>query len=80
MTPVSNRPVPDGYTEEWDDSIWNAGHIFKWSNVCGLWLDCERLVTVRPGQTLSEAYEARMDEPMWNSSTIFFDLEGNAGL
>jgi len=72
MTSVSNRPVPDGYTEEWDSTTWNVGFIFRWSEVYEAWLDCTAMATVKPGQSLCEAFEARMDGPMWNDYTIFF--------
>lgn len=72
MTPVSNRLVPDGYTEEWDNTIWNAGFLFQWSDVYEGWLYAGVVLTVKPDQTLSEAFEGRMDEPMWSDYTIFF--------
>ena len=72
MTSVSNRPVPDGYTEEWDDTVWNVGYVFQWSAVYEAWLDHRIRLTVKPGQSLCEAFEAHMDEPMWNEYTIFF--------
>ena len=28
MTAVSNREPPEGYTEEWDDTVWNIGFVF----------------------------------------------------
>ena len=74
MTPVSNRPVPDGYTEDWNSEHWNVGIVFRWSRVYDAWLECGRC-TVKPGQTLSEAYEAWADEPMWTDYTIFFAEE-----
>ncbi len=72
MTTVSNRPAPDGYTEEWDSEGWNVGFIFRWSDVYDDWLDCGVVVTVKPGQTLSEAFEDRINHPMWEMCTIFF--------
>lgn len=79
MTPVSNRPVPDGYTEKWDKEGWNVGHVFMWSEVCVGWLDCEVVVTVKPGQALSEAFEAHMNKPMLDGYTIFFNKGGCNG-
>ena len=72
MTAVSNRPVPDGYTEEWDSAYWTTGFVFRWSKVYEAWLDCHVQITVKPGQSLSSAYFGHMDEPMWNDYTIFF--------
>lgn len=48
--------APDGYTEKWDNSIWNVGYVFWWSDFYGKWLDCDHRVTVKPGQTLIDAY------------------------
>lgn len=76
MTTVANRPVPDGYTEEWDSTIWNVGHVFMWSDVYECWLDHDLMITVKPGQTLSEAYTAVTDEPLWKQYNVFFVDEG----
>lgn len=72
MTIVANRLPPDGYTEEWDSTYWTTGFVFRWSKVYEAWMDCRIQVTVKPGQTLCEAYEAHVDEPMWADYTIFF--------
>ena len=74
MTSVSNRPVPDGYTEKWDSAIWNVGFVFRWSEVYEAWLGYSGMVTVKPGQTLCEAFEESVGEPMWNDFTIFFSV------
>lgn len=70
-----NRPTPDGFTGEWDTTVWNAGFIFMWSDVYDAWLDCERLVTVKPFMTIEEAFEDRMDSPMWLDYAIFFPCD-----
>lgn len=52
--------------------IWNVGHVFRWSDDYSIWLDCELLVTVKPGMTLGEAYEGRTGERMKLDYAIFF--------
>lgn len=74
MTTVSNRQVPDGYTEEWNSTTWNVGFVFVWSEVYEAWMDACVMITVKPGQALREAFEARMGEPMWRDYTVFFSL------
>lgn len=79
MTPVSNRPVPAGYTEKWNKEVWHTGFVYRWSEVCEGWLDCDVTVTVKPGQALCEAFEARMNKPMLDGYTIFFIGRGCNG-
>lgn len=74
MTPLSNRPIPDGFTEEWDSTLWNVGIVFFWSEVFETWLEHGRC-TVKPGQSLCEAYEVWADEPMGSEYSIFFVRE-----
>ena len=69
-------PVPDGFTDRWDCTIWNVGFVFRWSEVYSGWLNCEIRVTVKPNMALSDAFEDRMDEPMWPEYAIFFLREG----
>jgi len=72
----ADRPVPDGWTAEWDFTIWNRGKVFRWSDVYEAWLDCEAWVTVKPNMTIEAAFEDRMDHPMWLDYSIFFVDEG----
>lgn len=72
MTNVTSKPVPDGYTVEWDNTIWNVGHIFRWSDLYEGWLNYEHRVTVKPGQGLGEVFEGATGEPMWLHYRIFF--------
>ena len=67
----AEHPTPDGYTKEWDFTLWNVGHVFRWSDVYEAWLECGRC-TVKPGQTLGEAFEAWADHPMWLDYAVFF--------
>jgi hypothetical protein len=64
-----------GYQEEWDSTTWNMGFVFRWSEFYEAWLDCGIVLTVKPGQTLAEAFEVRMDEPMWKQYSIFFNVD-----
>ena len=72
----SEKPIPDGYTNQWDRAIWNVGHVFLWSEVYSVWLDCNVRLTVKPDTTLEQAYEDRMGEPMWSDYAVFFVNEG----
>jgi hypothetical protein len=74
MTPLTKREVPDGFTTEWDNTTWNVGFTFMWSDVYQGYLRCGQ-ITVKPGDTLPEAWERVMNEPMWPEYEIFF-VEG----
>ena len=74
MTAVSSRSVPDGFTGEWDSTIWNVGFVFRWSDVYEVWLDCNISLTVKPGQALCEAFDDRMEGPPRPEYTIFFKI------
>lgn len=71
MTPLSQRPVPEGFTLEWDKSAWNVGFVFMWSEVYQCYMK-KGMLTVKPEQTLAEAYEVWADEPMFSENEIFF--------
>ena len=75
MTPITKREVPEGFTIEWDDTIWNVGHPFMWSDVYSGYLKMTGVLTVKPGQTLPEAWDAFYDQPMFSEYEIFF-VEG----
>jgi hypothetical protein len=75
MPNMMNRcELPTGYTDQHDSSIWNVGEVFMWSNVYECWLDCKIRLTVKPNMTIEDAFEARMDEPMWSEYSVFFNL------
>ena len=74
MTPLTKREVPDGFTTEWDNTTWNVGFTLMWSDVYKGYLRCGQ-ITVKPGDTLPEAWERVMDKPMWPEYEIFF-VEG----
>ena len=67
--------VPDGYTFEHDDTIWNVGHVFRWSDVYNDYLDCGIRLSIRPEQTIAEVYEREVGEPMFNEYDVFFVKE-----
>ena len=73
MSNATTQPAPDGYTEEYDSSTWNVGHVFFWSAVYDCWLDCNVRLTVKPGVPVEDAFEARMDRPMWAGYAVFFN-------
>jgi hypothetical protein len=73
-TPITKREPPEGYTEARDKSLWYVGHVFMWSDVYENWLSCG-MCTVRPEQSIAEAYEAWADEPMWPDYNVFFPEE-----
>lgn len=54
MTPITNRPIPEGYTIEWNKETWNVGFLFIWSEVFENYLTSGR-ITVRPNETIPEA-------------------------
>ena len=66
--------LPTGYTDQYDSSTWNVGEVFRWSSFYECWLDCSIRLTVKPGMTVKEAYEAHVDEPMWDDYAVFFNL------
>lgn len=74
-TSVSNREIPEGYIEEWDDKIWSVGFIFSWSEVFKCWTPCNFLIggiTVKPGETLSESFERETTKAWSDNYNIFF--------
>ena len=71
MKPITSRPIPEGYTLYWDNTTWNVGHIFRWSDVYDQYMK-ECTITIKPGQTLPEAFEAVINEPMFPGYEVFF--------
>ena len=71
MTPITKRELPNGYQLDWDDTIWNVGHVFSWSEPFNGWVDVGT-VTVRPGQTLPEAFLDASGVEMSKDMEIFF--------
>lgn len=73
MTSITEREIPDGMQLEWDSKTWNIGFAYRWSDVYECYLELGTL-TVKPGQSLPEAWDARYDEPMWPDYEIFFSI------
>jgi hypothetical protein len=71
MKPITSRPIPEGFTLEWDNTIWNVGHTFQWSDVFQQYMK-QGTIAVKPGQTLPEAFQSILGEPMWPEYEIFF--------
>lgn len=69
---VSNRPVPFGFQEDWNATIWNVGHVFTWSPVFAQWIKTGAMVSVRPDQCIADAFCAAMGRKMDNDTTLFF--------
>lgn len=74
MKPVTSREIPEGFQLDWDDQIWNVGHVFRWSEVYDCYLQ-EGLISVRPGDSLSEAFESVFDTPYTLEFEVFFVKE-----
>lgn len=64
--------VPNGYVKGWDQDTWNVGFMFRWSAYYGRWVDAQQFLTVKPGQTLVDAFRARTGRCMWPTDRIFF--------
>jgi hypothetical protein len=73
MLNATTAAPPDGYTEDYDCQLWNVGHVFRWSDVYEAWLDCEVRLTIKPNMPISEAFEDRMDHPLWKDYAVFFN-------
>jgi len=73
-TPITSRDLPDGMKLDFDNTAWNIGHAYRWSEIYQSYMWYGTL-TVKPGQSLAEAWDNRYDEPMWPDYEIFFDSE-----
>jgi len=74
-TAITSRPIPEGYQLEWDNTIWNVGHVFRWSEFYRQYMVERFRITVRPGETLPEAWQREYDSPMGLDYEIFFRKE-----
>ena len=77
MTPITSRPIPDGFQLDWDKETWNVGHAFMWSELYQQYIRTEKTITVKPGQTLPEAFEAAYGFSPGTDYEVFF-VEENA--
>ena len=71
MTPRHQREIPHGFQLDWDTDIWNIWHAFDWSDVFNGWVDIGQ-ITVRPGQSLPEAFVETSGVEMSKEIEIFF--------
>ncbi len=67
-----NTTIPTGYTDRHDPAIWNTGHVFLWSKVFKVWIDCDVRLTIRSDETVTEAFEADFGCPMDNDHAVYF--------
>lgn len=73
MTAITNRKIPEGYTLEWDQSVWNVGIVFEWSEYFKKFLLRGR-ISLKPGETLVECLE-RNEYRTNGDFEVFFVLE-----
>jgi len=71
MTLTKLRPVPAGFQASWDCKLWNVGFCFEWIELYGKFLERGTL-TVKPNQTLSDAWEKQFNEKIPAGCEIFF--------
>jgi hypothetical protein len=76
MSDIREKTVPDGFQLDWDKDSWNVGHVFRWSPVFECYLKDGTLITVKPGDTLPEAFERVMEHPMFPGDWDVFFVEG----
>ena len=69
------REVPEGFQLDWDKESWNVGHVFTWSEFYECYLK-DGIITVRPNETLPEAYEREYDMPLMDKNVDIFFAEG----
>ena len=72
LTALTADP-PEGFIEEWDNSIWNVGFVFRWSSVYEAWL-ADGMISVRPNDTLAQAWDRDRPNELFttNDFNIFF--------
>lgn len=72
MKAITAREIPEGYALDWNVRLKaRLGHVFMWSEVYDCYLQ-EGIITVRPNDSLAEAFERVYDTPMWPEYEIFF--------
>ena len=75
MTSVAMREAPDGMTYDYNESIWNVGHVYTWSNVFEGWLWTQIRLSIKPYENLTEAYQRETGQSLPLNTTIFFVKE-----
>ena len=66
------RVIPDGFSDQFDSTIWNVGFVFRYSEVFDTCLDCGVSLSVKPNMTIADAFADRMEEPMSDDYAVFF--------
>ena len=61
-TLVSQQEAPAGYADFSPAATYRSGFVFEWSSHLEMWLDCQQLVTIRPGETAAAAYSREYGE------------------
>lgn len=70
MATVDRQP-PDGFMTHHNSMLWSAAHLFQWSKVYGKWIDLDYALTVKPGETIAEAYDREVGGPMDTKRAFF---------
>lgn len=75
MTALTERPVPDDYElGELRSSQWRVGCEFRWSEFYEAYLPTSYRFTVRPEETIGEAYERETGQPLPSGNEAFFNI------
>ena len=69
---LTARSTPDGFTSEHDSTLWNVGHVFRWSSVFDCWLDESVRISIKPHEAIADSFRRHIDEPMWPEYAVFF--------
>jgi len=67
---------PQGFTKDYNREIWNVGHLFTYSFVFNCYVQHNERITVKPGETPSEAYERENNGSPLFTKEVFFVDEG----
>jgi len=49
------REMPEGFRLDWDNTTWNIGFVFEWSEPFKKYI-LRGTITIRPNQSLAEAF------------------------
>ena len=69
---VLDAPVPKGYTDKHDFTTYAVGFVYEWSEGLNRWLDWNLVVTVKPCQSIRDAYKNRTGCEMRSNCRVFF--------
>jgi hypothetical protein len=71
MTPLHKRPIPDGFQLAWDETTWNVGFVFIWSEPVKQF-GTGGSITIKPNESLCTAYRNVFGEDIPPHVEIFF--------